>query len=780
MKTILRNLISILRRFRMATVLNIIGLSVAFAAFLVIMMQLNYDQTFDTAFANSGRIFRVELNNGGTKQAIIARPFAEQIIVSSPHIQEGAILNMGFTSDVAVLQSGQKKYYKESLRVVSPSLPRLFGFEMIEGDINGLEEPQSVLIPESKAALFFGTESAVGKQLFLLNATVTVRGVYKDLPGNTSLGNVIYCDLDKKENASSWGNWNYELFLLLDDASSVQTVHDNFMAKFDPGTIWGENVSKEQFDLRFTPLTDLHYTTDVIYDYTPKSSRSILVILFLIAIIMLVIAGINFANFSTALVPMRIKSINTQKVLGATPAVLRSTLIVEAICITFFSFLLSLGWVYLFSLSPLADLLYADIVLVNYKNLIAATCLVSVLLGLFSGFYPAYYVTSFSPALVLKGSFGLSPKGRLLRNGLIGIQFLASFSLISGALFMYLQNQFMHNSPLGYDKDQLIVCNFNKTLWNSWDAVSNELKSFSGIDEVTNAQTLLTSGDQYMGWGREYKGEDITFQCLPVDPSFLEVIGVEVLEGRAFRKEDAQTRHGVYIFNETAKAKYKLELNALVDSAEIVGFIPDIKFTSFRTEVSPMAFYVWGTQNWGRTPSWLYIKVKAGTDLRAAKQHVEAAVRKFDEESLFDVFFYDRVLNQVYESEDKLTQLITLFSLIAVLISIVGVFGLVVFDCAYRKKEIGLRKIMGSTVGMILSMFNITYLRILLVCFVISLPITWYLVHGWLESFVYKTPIYWWVFLIAFLIVSIITMATVSFQSWKAANENPVNSIKTE
>ena len=311
-------------------------------------------------------------------------------------------------------------------------------------------------------------------------------------------------------------------------------------------------------------------------------------------------------------------------------------------------------------------------------------------------------------------------------------------------------------------------------------SLTSELKSFSGIEGVANAHVLLSSSDQYMGWGRNYKGEDITFQCLPVDPSFLDVIGVDVIEGRKFRNEDKATKHGTYIFNEAARFKYNLELNSIVDSTEIVGFMPDIKFTSFRTEISPMAFYIWGTENWGNVPGWLYVRVKAGTNLHAAMEHVKTTVQKLDQESLFDVFFYDKVLNDVYKAEDRLTQQITLFSLVAVFISIVGVFGLVVFDCEYRRKEIGLRKVMGSTVGMILSMFNITYLKILVICFVFSLPVTWYVVRNWLESFAYKTPMHLWVFVLSFIIVGLITIATVSFQSWRAANENPVNSIKTE
>jgi putative ABC transport system permease protein len=257
-------------------------------------------------------------------------------------------------------------------------------------------------------------------------------------------------------------------------------------------------------------------------------------------------------------------------------------------------------------------------------------------------------------------------------------------------------------------------------------------------------------------------------------------MGVEIKEGRNFREDDAKTRQGAYIFNEKARDQYNLVLNDRIDSAEIVGFMPDVKFASFRTEVVPMAFFVWGTQNWGNQSNYAYIKVKAGSDLRAAMTHVRNTLQTFDNEYPFNVRFFDEVINNLYEKEQKLSSLITLFSLVAIFISIVGVFGLVVFDSEYRRKEISIRKVFGSTTGEILIAFNKTYIRILAICFVLAAPMAWYAVDKWLENFAYKTPMYWWVYLVAFVIVFLLTVCTVTFQNWRAANMNPVESIKTE
>jgi len=285
-----------------------------------------------------------------------------------------------------------------------------------------------------------------------------------------------------------------------------------------------------------------------------------------------------------------------------------------------------------------------------------------------------------------------------------------------------------------------------------------------------------------MGWGLRYKGEGIQFQCLPVHHTFLKVMGIEIIEGRDFKAEDHKMQNGVYVFNETARKKYNMELGTRIESiqGEIIGFIPDIKFTSFRNTVVPMAFYAWGTEYWGNRAYTMYIRVKAGADKRAAMSHVRSTLAEFDPNYTFEVRFFDEVLQRLYEKEIALNSLITLFSLLAIFISIVGVFGLVVFDSECRRKEIGIRKILGaSTIGIII-MFNKAYIKILLICFVLAAPLAWYAVTRWLENFAYKTPMYWWVYLLAFVVVGVITAATVTFQNWRVANDNPVNAIKME
>lgn len=509
MKTILRNFFSVLRRFKTASVLNVLGLSIAFVAFMLIMMQVNYDYTFDRSHPNADAIFRVDIVHGSKgSQAIICRPFARAFTGSSPLIEEGCLLSAWTESRFFYIEDGgQRTSYKEDAWNVTPGVLEVFRFDMLEGSERSLDEPNSVVLPESMARKIFGDESAVGKQLISANPmedAKIVKGVYKDFPRNSALKNVMYTSMSPKENYDNWGNWNYFFFVRLGEGMDKAEVLDNFKRNFNAKEAFGNEFEwgeENSLDLRLTSLPDVHFLSNVDFDSMPKASRQTLLVLFSIAFVILIIAGINFTNFSTALTPMRIKSINTQKVLGSSDRTLRGSLLVEAVCVSLFAYLLSLLFLYIIPKTPVVSLVDADISFGAQPMIIAGTAVIAAIVGVLAGLYPSYYVTSFPPALVLKGSFGLSLAGRRMRSVLVGVQFVASFILIIGSLFMYLQNHYMQNAPLGYDKEEMIIVHLNNTINKNRDAFTDRLKSFSGVQDVTYSQFLLSSQDQYMGWG---------------------------------------------------------------------------------------------------------------------------------------------------------------------------------------------------------------------------------------------------------------------------------------
>ena len=345
MKTILRNFFSVLRRFKTASVLNVLGLSIAFVAFMLIMMQVNYDYTFDRSHPNADAIFRVDIVHGSKgSQAIICRPFARAFTGSSPLIEEGCLLSAWTESRFFYIEDGgQRTSYKEDAWNVTPGVLEVFRFDMLEGSERSLDEPNSVVLPESMARKIFGDESAVGKQLISANPmedAKIVKGVYKDFPRNSALKNVMYTSMSPKENYDNWGNWNYFFFVRLGEGMDKAEVLDNFKRNFNAKEAFGNEFEwgeENSLDLRLTSLPDVHFLSNVDFDSMPKASRQTLLVLFSIAFVILIIAGINFTNFSTALTPMRIKSINTQKVLGSSDRTLRGSLLVEAVCVSLFA-----------------------------------------------------------------------------------------------------------------------------------------------------------------------------------------------------------------------------------------------------------------------------------------------------------------------------------------------------------------------------------------------------------------------------------------------------------
>lgn len=781
MRLIIRNLISVLSRFKMATILNILGLSVALAAFMVIFMQLEYDWNFDKFHKNADCIYRLELVSDKGAQAILSRPLSNEFAKSSPHIEAATLTNPWFSTFFFMVENkGIKAGYTEPVTRVDENFTKVFDFDMVEGNVDALSEPNQVLIPLSMARKIFGGESPVGQKMNSYFNNFTVGGVYRDFPSNTLLKNAVYFPMDKNENIRSWGNNNYEFYIRTDSPENSQNLIDNFKKNFDVSSLPAEYQWLSSINLRLTPLSEVHYITDTTYDVAPKASRQTLLVLFTIALAIVIIACINFTNFSTALSPMRIKSINTQKVLGASTVNLRVSLVLEAVLINLCAYLFAILLTFLVSKSSLATLVDANIDLSSHLWLAALTALIAVVSGLLSGIYPAVYLTSFAPAMVLKGSFGLSPKGKKLRAVLIGIQFVTSFVLIISVSFMYLQNKYMNNASLGYDKDRLIITDINPTSFDKFDIFRNEIKTHSGIEDVALGESLLSASNEYMGWSRQYGDKEIIFQCLPVEPFYTEVMGIAITEGRGFREGDKETSGGKFIFNETARKQYGLELNTYIDSTEIIGFMPDIRYTTFRVNPGPMALFVWGTNNWGSKPKYAYIKVRAGSDKVTEMQHVKNALHNMDSEYPFNVVFYDDIFNTVYAKERKLTLLITVFSIIAIIISIVGVFGLVVFEGEYRRREVSIRKVLGSSVKEVLMLLNKTYVIILSICFIIACPIAYYIISNWLDNFTDKTPVYWWVFFFSGLFILALTVIIVSWQSWRSAILNPIDALKNE
>lgn len=797
MKIVLKNLLTTLRRYPTSVLLNIVGLSVAFTAFLVIMMQVRHEYGFDRWIPRSDCVFRVEQGYGGKYQTLLCNPLINELKTVSAHIQAAALVRGGddWLIDFRVERNnGMQDAFRTPLMIAEQDMIPILGLELIESDGQAFVSENQVLLPQSLARKMFPGESAVGRKLVSKGYDLSVSGVYRDIPDNSVFYNGL---IQPWEGYDSSRSNNYQFFVRLDDAASAADVAAAMNRKTREFYGLGEEAPQTAITVRLIAAPDIYFERDVSYEmFAPKGNRTTTDILLAIAILVVVIASINFVNFASALTPVRMKMINLQKVLGAGVWQLRSSLLFEAAVIALAAYGVALCLVVCLAGTPFARYISADMSLAANLPLAGWCALIALCTGFAAGLYPAFYMTSFRPILAVQGSFGTSLTGRRYRMVLVGLQYVISLALIIAALFVNLQNRYLTHLEMGFDKEQVIVVHLSDDAWMRHEALTGRLKSLAGVVDVAYANDkFLAAETGYMGWTKDYRDVKygITFKVMTVSDNFLRVMGIPVAAGRDFLPSDTQREPCAYVFNRAAEQRYAMQPGDYIDQTETgpsgehyvgwgeaVGFLPgDVRIFSEHMEQVPFAFAVMGTLSWHMSLRYCYIRVRTGagmTEIAGRIRRTIADISPFDH----DIEFMDTVVDSLYQNELKAGTLVSLFSLLAILVSLTGVFGLVLFETQYRRKEIGIRKVNGATSGSILRMFNRRFALIVLASSLVAVPVSWYGVGEWLRNFRSAVPLYPWVFLAAFAIVLFITVLTVTFRSWRTANENPVKSVKTE
>ena len=419
---------------------------------------------------------------------------------------------------------------------------------------------------------------------------------------------------------------------------------------------------------------------------------------------------------------------------------------------------------------------------------------VGVVLAIVASIYPAYYITSVPPAFAIKGSFGNTQKGRRLRSTLLSLQFFIALTLITCTLFIKLQHSYMMNYDMGFDKEQLLSVELNRRTRHLTDDANRStfvflLEENPMIKDITFSASRLVA-EERTTWSRPVFGEEESGRTVKMDiqivtPNFLEVMDIDIIEGRNFDTRDMQDPRGAIIYTETARRMYNLTFDTRIgwntkEPSEVVGFCEDVKMQPLQYATKPTAFYVMG-RDWYYPQ--LYIRTTEGADFETVKAYIEECILKLVPKAKpedIKMEFFDEQLGREYEKEKELTRLVTVFSIVSICIALMGVFGLVFFETQYRRREIAVRRVHGASIKSILMMFAGQYARMVLVAFLFAVLVSYLIMHRWLQSFAYHIPLHWWVFALALFIVLAITSAIVLTRSWRAARENPVNSLYKE
>ncbi len=801
-KETFKNLIYMARRFKLATTLNLLGPILAYIAFYLLMTQISYQRSYNHGVQDHERIYRMECSYLFPEWGYsdnMCRPFAEALD-RLPQVETYSLVNSGFNTFDFMKQDDVKSY---NITNGNNTVISTLAGQALDGELTWTDEDQDgYVIPASIAMDYFGTTRAAGKEMTLLYAgekyPVTVRGVYQDFPDNCEFPNYIYINMGDLEKSSL--NFSLKCYVkfkepIQDLAACNRVIKQAIIQEINEDTVIAHYTNEHDLklikqnvqntDIRLTPLEDSFFESTTYTDGI-KGYHGMYYFLILASVLVVIIGTINFLNCSLVESPMRIKSINTRLVLGAARSRLQWQLILESIITSLGACIVALLLCVVLSHQPslYQDLLKGNILLCSHWKLALLMLAMSIVLGVIAEWYPARFATSFQPAIALKTSFGLTPQGIRLRAVLVFLQLLVSMTMVIYIGILFMQSQYIYTSDYGFDKDRILMTTLPPDLDSlGKQQIYHELKNSPDIEGVTFSNNPLASTDAQDIVRTDIDGKPFWYRKLNIDPDYLRVLGIRVIEGRDFTSSDS----AVMIVNENARELMKLGTKISTgfgvqneDSALVIGVCKNIRYGTMRmTQDRPFAFIV-------DKPDYqfnLNLRMSPNANRSQVSQFVTDLIKKHTNSQPNELVPYNEALFDTYQYELLYFRQIYTTSFICILLTLVGLFCLSMFETEYRRKEIGIRKVAGATTREIVMMLNKHYVKFILISFAIATPIAYQLGKNTLQYFADSMPIDGWILpiaLIALLLGGGVTLVTVILQSWRAARENPVNSIKTQ
>lgn len=825
-KIMLRNYFTIswrnLRRHSFYSLINIAGLAIGIAACLIIVLFIIDELRYDTYNDKADRIYRIdaEINFGGNHQKMTYRnaPEAYALMQDYPEV-ESAVRFRNAGSYLVKPANGTGNLKEKNVIWADSTFFKIFSVKVLEGNPDkALAEPASIAISKRIAEKYFPGTSALGQSMTLDNKyTAKVTAVYENIPAASHFHFDILVSMvgdwpiAREAKSTSFMNENFNTYLLLKegtDAKALERKLPGFLEKYmgpELSQALGTEFSMKKFtssgnkyELTLRPLTDIHLHSDLKGEFEPNSNITYIYLFSTVAAFILVIACINFMNLSTARSSNRAKEVGIRKVMGSMRSHLVRQFLTESILVTLFSFVLSLALAYVFL--PVFNNLSLKQLQLPFGNPLFYLILfgASVFIGVIAGLYPSFFLSRFKPVNVLKGQLALGMKSGFIRSTLVVFQFVISVFLIIGAITVNRQLTYIQNKKLGFEKDQVIIVHDAYVLRpNNVQAFKDEVLKISAVEDgtvsgyipVENDWTWRNNGAFWKEGVQPTTENIVSFQRWSGDYDYIKTFRLNIQKGRDFSR-DFLSDSAAVILNEAAvtrlglgddpigkkittfKDDVPLDPNQVL-SWTVIGVVDNFHFSSMKESIAPLGLFLGNSDG---NVSFRFAPDKT----REVIQSVEKVWEKLTNGQPFQYSFLDEDFEQMYQSEQRLGEIFAVFAGLAIIIACLGLFALTAFTAEQRTKEIGIRKVLGASVSSIVMLLSKELGKLVLIAFIVSAPIAWYAVDWWLETYTYKTTIGIPVYLLAGVLVFIIALGTMTYQSIKAAIADPVDALRAE
>ena len=789
--------------------INIFGLAIGLAVCLLIMLFVLDELSYDRFNKNAERIYRVntniKLNGSGFNQQSTPAPMAGVLMKDYPQIEQATRLDVG---GEILVKKGTETLTESNSFFADPNIFKVFTIAMISGDPEtALKEPKTMVVSEAIAQKYFKSTDVIGQTLKINNTDFyKITGVIQNTPANAHLHFSFLKSMAGNEFSRNdqWLSNRFTTYVLLrpgNNQNALNHIMKEVAKKYAEPQLQSmfhstiDELEKKGDYLKYdpVPLTQIHLYSTLTHEVEPSGNIQYVYIFTIIAVFILLIACVNFMNLSTARSAGRSKEVGVRKVLGSDRLGLIAQFLTESVLTSLIALVVALLIALLF-LPYFNQLAGKEIKLGLFSNIwmLPSLLLISSIIGVLAGLYPAFFLSAFKPIEVLKGKLSTGFKGSWLRNGLVVFQFSSAIILIVCTMIIYNQLSYIRNKSLGYNRDQVLILKNAYSLGNYAKAFKEEVLKIPGVVGGTRTSALPTSSEN--DWNQNAFSKDASMDASrtvvisdwSVDADYLTTLGMKISKGRNFSAQ-MPTDSGTYLINETAARLlgYKNPLQEKVYDSnrdntptghQIIGIIKDFNTGSLRSKTMPILLRL--SKEGDRFAFRIKSKNITGVISQIENKYHTAVSNMAGQPFIYS--FMDEDFNHLYQSEQRTGKIFITFAFFAILIACLGLFGLITYAAQQRTKEIGIRKVLGATVVNVTALLSKDFIKLVLVSILIASPIAWLVMDKWLQGFAYRTTISWWIFASAALIALLIALVTVSFQAIKAALANPVKSLRSE